>query len=81
MRPGSLAVLTRASVQELLLFVSRAKALRLVSSLRIGAVALREERQSVTIDGPEVVADLCSEMRFLDHAFPTNNLLPQLYGC
>jgi len=44
---GSLAVLGRASVEELLPFVSRSKALRLVSSLRMGAVALREERQRV----------------------------------
>jgi DNA repair protein RadC len=63
---GSLAVLTRASVEELLPFVPRSKALRLVSSLRMGAVALREERQSLTIDSPETIADLCSEMRFLD---------------
>jgi DNA repair protein RadC len=49
---GSLAVLARASVQELLPFVSRSKALRLVSSLRMGAVALREERESLTIDDP-----------------------------
>ena len=63
---GSLAVLARASVQELLPFVSRTKALRLVSSLRMGAVALREERQSLTIDNPLAIADLCSEMRFLD---------------
>ena len=63
---GSLAVMARASVEELLPFVPRAKALRLVSSLRMGAVALREERQSVTIDSPEIIADLCSEMRFLD---------------
>jgi DNA repair protein RadC len=63
---GSLAVLARASVEELLPFVPRAKALRLVSSLRMGAVALREERQSLTIDSPEAIADLCSEMRFLD---------------
>jgi DNA repair protein RadC len=47
-------------------FVSQSKALRLVSSLRMGAVALREERQSLTIDSPEAIADLCSEMRFLD---------------
>jgi DNA repair protein RadC len=32
------------------------------------AVALRE-RQSLTIDSPETVADLCSEMRFLDREF------------
>ena len=32
----------------------------------MGAVALREERQSLTIDSPETIADLCSEMRFLD---------------
>jgi len=32
----------------------------------MGAVALREERQSLTIDGPEAIADLCSEMRLLD---------------
>jgi len=32
----------------------------------MGAIALREERQSLTIDGPEAIADLCSEMRFLD---------------
>jgi DNA repair protein RadC len=63
---GSLTVLARASVQELLPFVSQSKALRLVSSLRMGAVALREERQSLTIDRPLAIADLCSEMRFLD---------------
>jgi DNA repair protein RadC len=63
---GSLTVLARASVQELLPFVSQSKALRLVSSLRMGAVALREERQSLTIDSPGAIADLCSEMRFLD---------------
>jgi DNA repair protein RadC len=63
---GSLTVLARASVEELLPFVPRAKALRLVSSLRMGAVALREERQSLTIDSPEIIADLCCEMRFLD---------------
>jgi hypothetical protein len=32
----------------------------------MGAVALREERQSLTIDSPEAIADLCSEMRFVD---------------
>jgi DNA repair protein RadC len=63
---GSLSVSACASVEELLSFVSRSKALRLVSSLRIGAVALKEERQSFTIDDPEPAADLCSEMRFLD---------------
>ena len=63
---GSLTVLARASVDELLPFVSRSKALRLVSSLRMGAVALREERQSLTIDSPLSIADLCCEMRFLD---------------
>jgi hypothetical protein len=63
---GSLTLLARASAQELLPFVARSKALRLVSSLRMGAVALREERQSLTIDNPLAIADLCSEMRFLD---------------
>jgi DNA repair protein RadC len=63
---GSLAVLARASVQELLPLISRSKALRLVSSLRMGAVALREERQSLVIDNPLAIAELCSEMRFLD---------------
>ena len=63
---GSLAVLARASVDELLPLISRSKALRLVSSLRMGAVALREERQTLTIDSPLAIADLCSEMRFLD---------------
>jgi DNA repair protein RadC len=66
---GSLTVLARASVDELLPFVSRSKALRLVSSLRVGAVALREERQSLTIDSPLAIADLCSEMRFLDREY------------
>ena len=47
---GSLAVLAQASVEQLLPFVSRSKAIRLVSSLRMGAVTLREERQSITID-------------------------------
>jgi DNA repair protein RadC len=64
---GSLPVLARASVEELLPFLSRSKALRLVSSLRMGAVALREERQSLTLDNPLPVAELCSEMRFLSH--------------
>jgi DNA repair protein RadC len=32
----------------------------------MGAVALREERQSLTIDNPVAIEDLCSEMRFLD---------------
>jgi hypothetical protein len=32
----------------------------------MGAVALREERQSLTIDSPLAIADLCAEMRFLD---------------
>jgi excinuclease UvrABC nuclease subunit len=44
---GSLNQLARATVPELLPLVSRSKALRLVSSLRMGAVALREERQSL----------------------------------
>jgi DNA repair protein RadC len=64
---GSIALLARASVDELLPFVSRSKALRLISSLRLAAVALREERQSLTIDSPLAIADLCCEMRFLDH--------------
>lgn len=51
---------------DLLSFTSRTKAARLGSSLRIGAVALRQERESVTIDGPAAVADLCVEMRFFD---------------
>jgi hypothetical protein len=32
----------------------------------MGAVTMREKRQSLTIDSPEAIADLCSEMRFLD---------------
>jgi DNA repair protein RadC len=32
----------------------------------MGAVALGGEPQSLMIDSPEAVADLCSEMRFLD---------------
>jgi DNA repair protein RadC len=61
---GSIALLARASAQELLPFLSRAKALRLISSLSLAAVALREERQQLTIDSPLAIADLCSEMRF-----------------
>jgi DNA repair protein RadC len=63
---GSIALLARASVQELLPFITRSKALRLVSSLRLAAVVLREERQQLTIDSPLAIADLCCEMRFLD---------------
>ena len=62
---GSLAVLARASIEELLPFVPRAKALRLVSSLRMGAVALREERQSLTIDGASGSASLFGDHRCL----------------
>ena len=63
---GSLPALARASVQKLLPFLSRSKALRLMSSLRMSAVVLREERQTLTIDSPLAIADLCSGMRFLD---------------
>jgi DNA repair protein RadC len=63
---GLLTVLARASVQELLPFLSRTKALRLTSSLRMSAVVLREEREALTIDSPLAIAELCSEMRFLD---------------
>jgi DNA repair protein RadC len=63
---GSLPMLARASVQELLPFLSRSKALRLISSLRMSAVVLRKERESLTIDSPLAIAELCSEMRFLD---------------
>ena len=47
---GSLDLLSRASVEQLTSFVSRAKAVRLISSLRLGAVVLREERQRRTLD-------------------------------
>ena len=63
---GSIHQLSRASVQELLPFVSRNQALRVISALRLAAVALRDERQKLTIDSPLAIADLCSEMRFLD---------------
>jgi DNA repair protein RadC len=63
---GSIPMLARASVEELLPFLSRTKALRLISSFRMSAVVLREERESVTIDSPLAIAELCSEMRFLD---------------
>jgi DNA repair protein RadC len=32
----------------------------------MSAVVLREERESLTIDSPLAIAQLCSEMRFLD---------------
>ena len=53
---GSLLMLARASVQELLPFLSRTRALRLISSLRMSAVVLREERESLTIDSPLAIA-------------------------
>jgi len=61
---GSVA---RASVQDLSAFLSRDKAAQLVSSLRLAAVALREERSHLVIDAPLAVAELCAEMRFLSH--------------
>jgi DNA repair protein RadC len=64
---GSIDLLSRASVEQLQTFVPRAKALRLISSLRLGAVVLREERQRRTLEDPLAVAELCSEMRFLSH--------------
>ena len=64
---GSIANLARASVQDLSAFLSRDKAAQLVSSLRLAAVALREERTRLLIDTPLAVAELCSEMRFLSH--------------
>jgi DNA repair protein RadC len=64
---GSVANLTRASVQDLLRFVSPSQAAQLVCALRLAAVALREERSRLLIDTPFAVADLCAEMRFLSH--------------
>ena len=63
---GSLDLLSRASVEQLTSFISRSKALRLISSLRLSAVVPREERKSLTIDNLVSIAGLCSEMRFLD---------------
>jgi DNA repair protein RadC len=60
---GSIANLARASVQDLLPFIPTVKASQLVSSLRLAAVALREERSELVIDRPPAVA----EMRFLSH--------------
>jgi DNA repair protein RadC len=57
----------RASVQDLSAFLSHDKAAQLVSSLRLAAVALREERTRLVIDTPLAVAELCAEMRFLSH--------------
>jgi DNA repair protein RadC len=64
---GSIANLARVSVQDLSAFLSREKAAQLVSSLRLAAVALREERTRLVIDTPLAVAELCTEMRFLSH--------------
>ena len=64
---GLVANLTRASVLDLLGFVSPAQAAQLVCALRLAAVALREERSRLLIDTPLAVADLCAEMRFLSH--------------
>ena len=64
---GSIANLARASFQDLPDFLSRDKAAQLVSSLRLAAVALREERKRLVIDTPLAVAELCAEMRFLSH--------------
>jgi DNA repair protein RadC len=64
---GSIANLGRASVQDLLPFLPRDQAAQLVSSLRLAAVALREERSRLLIDTPVAIAELCSEMRFLCH--------------
>jgi DNA repair protein RadC len=64
---GSIANLARASVQDLPDFLSRDKAAQLVSSLRLAAVALREERKRLVIDTPLAVSELCAEMRFLSH--------------
>ena len=49
---GSIANLNRASVQDLLPFLPRDQAAQLVSSLRLAAVALREERSRLLIDAP-----------------------------
>jgi hypothetical protein len=64
---GSIANLARASVQDLSAFLSHDKAAQLISSLRLAAVALREERTRLVIDTPLAVAELCAEMRFLSH--------------
>ena len=64
---GSIVNLARAAVQDLSAFLSRDKAAQLVSSLRLAAVALREERTRLLIDTPLAVAELCAEMRFLSH--------------
>ena len=69
---GSLPLLAQASLEQLLPFVSRAQAFRVISACRLAAVALRQERQQLTIKEPQAVADLCSEMRFrspVQHGF------------
>jgi hypothetical protein len=68
---GSTANLGRASVQDLLPFLPRDQAARLVSSLRLAAVALREERSRLLIDTPLALAKLCAEMRFLSSSSRT----------
>jgi hypothetical protein len=37
-----------------------------IQQLSRAAVVLRQERQQLTLDNPLAIADLCSEMRFLD---------------
>jgi DNA repair protein RadC len=63
---GSFSPLARASVQELLPFLSPSKAAQLVSSLRLAAVALREERSHLVID-TSFRGELCAETWFLLH--------------
>jgi DNA repair protein RadC len=63
---GSIANLSKASVHDFLPFLPSAKAAQLVSSLRLAAVALREERSRLVIYTPLAIAELCAEMRFLD---------------
>ena len=70
---GSVANLVRTSVQDLLPFLSREKAAQLVTSLRLAAVALREERAQLVIDTPLAVAELCAEMRFLSQRIPESH--------
>jgi DNA repair protein RadC len=57
----SIPQLARASVQGLLPFLSRANALRVVSSLRLAAVALRQEREQLTIDSPAISKGILNE--------------------
>jgi DNA repair protein RadC len=63
---GSIKALSRASIQQLLLFLPRRKAETLVAALSMSTIAESEHAPSEAFDGPESVYSACADMKLFN---------------